>query len=85
MHGRIKDTDQRRARAISRDENLISWRLTVLSRICWQASKRWHPDRFQSRFGSRIAASDSAGIAEEVNKISQQVNREWEEIRAKHG
>lgn len=35
---------------------------------------RWHPDKFESRFGRRLAAKDRERILERVKGVSQALN-----------
>jgi len=35
---------------------------------------RWHPDKFVSKFGSRLYAQDRTSILDKVNAISQLLN-----------
>mmetsp|Transcript_14411 Transcript_14411/g.40674 ORF Transcript_14411/g.40674 Transcript_14411/m.40674 type:complete len:245 (+) Transcript_14411:864-1598(+) len=46
-----------------------------------KASRRWHPDKFLNRFGHLLALDASEEVLARVNSISQQVNREWQELK----
>ena len=39
---------------------------------------RWHPDKFQSRYGSGLAAADRERILTHVKDISQVLNLAWD-------
>lgn len=46
-----------------------------LSRTAFrQASRRWHPDKFEARFGPRIAAEDLTAVMAGVQALMQGIN-----------
>jgi len=53
-----------------------------------KASLRWHPDKFEAKFGARLSEdihpkegiSHREVILSEVQKMSQRINEEWESI-----
>lgn len=47
-----------------------------LSRAAFlQASRRWHPDKFEAKFGSRIVAADRAAVMAAVHALMQGINQ----------
>ena len=46
-----------------------SWRAAFLI-----ASRRWHPDKFEARFGCHLAASERAAIMGAVQALMQGIN-----------
>ena len=50
---------------------------TCVKRAFIKASLRWHPDKFQLKFGSRLRASDRQQILARVQEVSQRINQEW--------
>mmetsp|Transcript_35602 Transcript_35602/g.67149 ORF Transcript_35602/g.67149 Transcript_35602/m.67149 type:complete len:451 (+) Transcript_35602:262-1614(+) len=47
-------------------------------RIYRKLTMRWHPDKFQNRYGSGLAAADHERILNRVKDISQILNRAWD-------
>ena len=41
-----------------------------------EAARRWHPDRFMSRFGPALAEEDRAAVVERVNHFAAALNDE---------
>ena len=42
---------------------------------------RWHPDKFQQKYGPRLAASDRDRILDKVKAVSQAVNAQWAQLK----
>jgi len=42
-----------------------------------RCAMRWHPDRWQQRYGARLVAADRERILNQVQAISQAANGEW--------
>lgn len=41
---------------------------------------RWHPDKFQQRYGPRLCESDKERILDRVKAVSQAVNQKWSQL-----
>jgi hypothetical protein len=42
---------------------------------------RWHPDKFQQRFGARLREGDRERVLERVRVVSQAVNQRWSQLK----
>lgn len=47
-----------------------------------RACLRWHPDKFEARWGRQLAEADRAGILARVQELSQGINAAWEDMQA---
>jgi len=45
----------------------------------WEASLRWHPDKFLRRFGEALAPADRERTLARVQAIAQELNGAWSE------
>lgn len=70
--------------------NVIQWATSTSPGVA-DASKRkkvyrqlvlrWHPDKFESKFGNKTKESDKTKIMEQVQAISQSINQEAEFLK----
>jgi hypothetical protein len=42
---------------------------------------RWHPDKFQQRYGPRVFEGDRERITERVKAVAQAVNEKWSALK----
>jgi hypothetical protein len=47
-------------------------------KVIRKLNMRWHPDKFQSRYGSGLASADRESILTHVKDISQVLNLAWD-------
>lgn len=46
-----------------------------------RACLRWHPDKFEARWGRRLEAGDRAAVLARVQEVSQGINAAWEQLQ----
>lgn len=46
-----------------------------------RACLRWHPDKFEARWGRHLAAADRAAVLARVQEVSQGINAAWEQLQ----
>jgi len=73
-------------------KNVIQWAATqaggrvdasTRKRVYRQLVLRWHPDKFEAKFGSKVNAGEKNRILEKVQEISQGINQEAESMKAR--
>eukprot|EP00854_Cymbomonas_tetramitiformis_P003168 gene3168-4011_t len=60
-------------------ENVMSPDKDARKQIYRKWLLRWHPDKFQARFGARLEPSHRDAVLERVQEISIAITQEWEE------
>lgn len=46
-----------------------------------RACLRWHPDKFEARWGRQLAAADREAVLARVQEVSQGINAAWEQLQ----
>lgn len=57
------------------------WSHRQLRRAYTRACLRWHPDKFEGRWGPALAPADRAAVLDRVRQLSQSLNTAWQELQ----
>ncbi|KAL4420708.1 hypothetical protein ABPG75_010364 [Micractinium tetrahymenae] len=76
---------QRQAGAQQQEQEQRSAWQRAQRRAYARACLRWHPDKFEARWGQHLAAAERAAVLARVQEVSQGINAAWEQLQQEGG